>query len=640
MHEEVTACRDNFSQSMSSAEMKFIMQIFKRKNRLIFNFLLSLLFVIGHFNLASAQQAVGPSASAGKVDVTVYNEYESVPAGEFFKIAVMLDIQEGWKINANQPTEDFLIGTELNLESKEGFVIADMRYPNGKMLDVDFAENAIKIYEKKTPVFVKFRSSGNLAPGEYTLNGTVRVQACDDQVCLAPSNIDVSIPVEIVESGTQVTEINKEIFEDFDLAIVAGSTSGGNEIAQMFDESGFIWAFVGIFFIGLALNLTPCVYPMLSVTVSLFGGQASEDSTLGKSFSMASIYVLGIVFMYSVLGVAAAYTGSLFGSWLQSPWVLAGIGLLLFLLALSMFGLYELQLPPWLTQKLGSAQNSSGGIIGHFLSGLVVGIFAAPCIGPPIIALLAFVGQQGDPFFGFFTFFILAFGLGFPYLILGTFSGLLSKMPKSGMWMVWVKKVFGVVLIGAALFYAGLAFFPAYVYYAIPITVILGGIYLGFLERTSNDNKVFRSVKWATGVAALIIGFMLVQNLQLESLQWEKYSDEKVETAAVNDKPVMLDFYADWCIPCLELDRITFTDADVIEGTDDFVRLKVDLTNYDSPESEEIRKQYDVAGVPTIIFLDAQGNEVPDTRVVGFLKPEEFLKRVERVHTESPVVVN
>ena len=617
------------------------MQSLKKSKQLIFNLFMALLFFAGACNQAIAQQQIaGPSASAGKVDFEIFHELESVPAGEFFKVAVMLDIQEGWKINANQPTEDFLIGTELNLEQREGFVIADMRYTKGKMLDVDFAEDAIKVYEKKTPVFIEFRSSGNLEPGDYTINGSLRVQACDDHVCLAPSNIDVSIPVNVVESGTSVTEINKEIFEDFDLAVVAGSTSGGNEIAQLFDESGFLWAFVGIFFIGLALNLTPCVYPMLSVTVSLFGGQASQDSTLGKSFSMALIYVFGIVFMYSALGVAAAYTGSLFGSWLQSPWVLAGIGLLLFLLALSMFGLYELQLPPWLTQKLGSAQSSTGGVIGHFISGLVVGIFAAPCIGPPIIALLAFVGQQGDPFFGFFTFFILAFGLGFPYLILGTFSGLLSKMPKSGMWMVWVKKVFGVVLIGAAIFYAGLAFFPAYVYYAIPATVILGGIYLGFLERTSNENKVFRSVKWATGVVALIVGFMLVQNLQLESIQWDSYAEEKVETAAANDQPVMLDFYADWCIPCLELDRMTFTDGEVIEQTEEFAKLKVDLTNYDSPESEEIRKQYNVAGVPTIIFLDAQGNEVPDTRVVGFVKPEEFLKRVERVQTQSPVVEN
>ncbi|MGF1671461.1 MAG: protein-disulfide reductase DsbD family protein [Balneolaceae bacterium] len=608
------------------------------KKLLSIKLLLTVLMVIGLSTGSNAMQVAGPAGSAGKVDVDIYHEFESVPAGEFFKVAVILDIEDGWKINANQPTEDFLIGTELNLEQREGFVIADMRYQKGKMLDVDFADNPINIYEKKVPIFVEFRSSGNLEPGEYTINGTLRVQACDDHVCLAPSNIDISIPVNVVESGTEVAAINSDIFKDFDSAVVAGSAADRNEIAQLFDESGLIWAFVGIFFIGLALNLTPCVYPMLSVTVSLFGGQASENSTLGKSFSMASIYVFGIVFMYSVLGVVAAYTGSLFGSWLQSPWVLAGIGLLLFLLALSMFGLYELQLPPWLTQKLGSAQNSTGGVIGHFISGLAVGIFAAPCIGPPIIALLAFVGQQGDPFFGFFTFFILAFGLGFPYLILGTFSGLLTKMPKSGMWMVWVKKVFGIVLIGAALFYAGLAFFPAYVFHVIPATIILGGIYLGFIEGTSNDNKLFRRVKWATGVAALIGGFMLVQNLQLESIEWKEYSEDEVEMALAENRPVMLDFYADWCIPCLELDRLTFTDTEVISKTENFMKLKVDLTNYDSPESEELRKRYDVAGVPTIIFLDPAGNEVPDTRVVGFLNANEFLKRVERVPAESPVV--
>src|SRR5699024_5897907 len=162
--------------------------------------------------------------------------------------------------------------------------------------------------------------------------------------------------------------------------------------------------------------------------------------------------------------------GELFGSWLQSPWVLAGIGVLMLLLSLSMFGVYELQPPAWMMQKLGKTQQASG-YIGHFLSGLLVGVFAAPCIGPPIIALLAFVGAQGSPVFGFSAFFVMALGLGLPYLILGTFSGLLGEMPRSGLWMIWVKQVFGVILVGVALFYVALAFNPEYSMYMVLATL-------------------------------------------------------------------------------------------------------------------------------------------------------------------------
>jgi thiol:disulfide interchange protein DsbD len=261
-------------------------------------------------------------------------------------------------------------------------------------------------------------------------------------------------------------------------------------VATLFERKGTLLAFLGIFVIGLALNLTPCVYPMLSITVSLFG--ARTDTHTMRVFLKALIYVLGMATMYSILGVAAALSGGLFGGLLQSPWVLTAIAVLMFGLALSMFGLYELRMPYWLTSKLGGT--TTMGTIGVYLSGLVVGVFAAPCIGPPILALLALVGARGDPMFGFWTSFTLSFGLGFPYLVLGTFSGLLKKMPRSGVWMVWVKKVFGVVLIGVAFFYLGLALLPRLTVYVVPLTLFIGGrcrahVSLGIFRRRSLSNE-------------------------------------------------------------------------------------------------------------------------------------------------------
>jgi thiol:disulfide interchange protein DsbD len=500
-------------------------------------------------------------------------------------------------------------------------------YPPFKIFKFAFADDELAVYEGEAPIFLTVDVSDALSPGSYAVEGKLRVQACDDQTCLPPSNIPVSFSITVGEATVASTDGSY-----FDGA--AASSDGGfitfdqageqNAIAQLINESGLMWTLITIFFIGLALNLTPCVYPMLTVTVSIFGNQT--DTNILRVFSKALVYVLGIATMYSVLGVLAALSGGLFGSVLQSPWVLFAIGVMLFALALSSFGLYEITLPYWLTSKLGGTQST--GFIGVYLSGLVVGVFAAPCIGPPVIALLAFVGAKGDVVFGFWSFFILSLGLGLPYLILGTFSGLLTKLPKSGLWMVWVKKLFGVVLVGVAAFYIGLAFFPAYTAWAIPVTLLLGGVYLGFLEGSGRAQKGFRAFKMALGVVAVAGGVYMSNVLLKPGVEWMPFTQEAFDAAKADGKPIVLDFYADWCIPCLELDRSTFTDEAVIETLEPHARFKVDLTNFDSPESEALRLQFDVAGVPTIIFLDETGQERTTARVVGFLGPEDFLSRM------------
>lgn len=592
------------------------------KSRYLFWILFFLLISLQVFG--QGQSFGGPGNTGGtldKVSVDAIAGQDSVKAGSELKFAVALDIEEGWHLNAHNPPLDYLIGVELALSPSDQAMVSDIQYPQPLKKKFSFADEVLDVYEGRSHVVLKAKTGSNLKPGTYRLNGDLTIQACSDEVCLPPSTVQLNFPFTI---GSEDSPANTELFNTLEENRSSVSQSG-NEIASMFNNQGYLWAFFSIFLIGLALNLTPCVYPMMSVTVSLFGG--NEDKSTASTFSKALTYVLGIVFMYSVLGMMAAYTGELFGSWLQSPWVLGGIGILILLLSLSMFGLYELQPPAWMMQKLGKTQQASG-YMGHFLSGLLVGVFAAPCIGPPIIALLAFVGAQGSPMFGFFTFFVMAFGLGLPYLVLGTFSGLLGKMPQSGLWMVWVKKVFGVVLVGVALFYLALAFAPGYSMYAVLATVVAGGLYLGFIERSGNEKKFFRWMKHATGIVALVAGFMLFQNLQKEGVEWQKYDAQLIKQT---DKPVMLDFYADWCIPCIELDRKTFTDDRVINQTELFLRMKVDLTHFDSKRAEKLRQQYNIAGVPTIMFLDSDGNEIKDVRVVGFLNANNFLKRVKQV---------
>jgi thiol:disulfide interchange protein DsbD len=501
------------------------------------------------------------------------------------------------------------------------------------------------------------------------LRGKLRFQACNDQVCLPPNSLPVEVTVTVTggraaaapegpggtgpaagEPGAErappaaegaaplasggtfdggsapVTGVTPAPARGFTSG--PGRNGGGaidNPIARAI-EKGSLATFITLFLIGLALNLTPCVYPMLGVTVSIFGGRGSTPPL--QAFGMAFIYVMGIALMYSVLGLVAAFSGGLFGAALQSPLVLFGIGALLIALSLSMFGLYELQLPPALMMKLGGHQAT--GVLGVFASGLLVGVFAAPCIGPPIVALLAIVGAKGDPLFGFSSFFILSLGLGAPYLVLGTFSNLLSNLPKSGEWMVWVKKVFGVVLFAIGAFYALLAAAPRVSFWVAPVALLVGGLYLGFFEKSKGRSPVFVRVKRLAGLAAIVGGaFLMSAVLPSSSVPFHEYDEARLQAALQKGRPVLMDFSADWCVPCHELERFTFTDRQVIDASAGFERFKVDLTRYDSPESERLRQEYEITGVPTIVFLTPAGKEVREARVEGFLPPEPFLDRME-----------
>lgn len=566
-----------------------------------------------------------PRSSAHNVALSHLLSVDKVVRGSTFQAALILDIAKSWHINSHRPTTQYLIATDVQLEPREGYIVTDIKYPKGTLQKLGFSDQPLDVYEGVVTIFVSVRVSEAIGGARDTIRGKLRIQSCDDKVCLAPSTISFAIPFDLTDDKATVRMLHEDIFKAYTVGEFQTDVQPQNELAALFETEGSFVAFLAIFVIGLALNLTPCVYPMLSVTVSLFGTQTEANPV--RVFFRAAVYVLGIATMYSVLGVAAAMGGGLFGSWLQSPWVLGGIGALMFGLALSSFGLYQIQMPYWLTSRLGGA--STTGMLGLYFSGLVVGVFAAPCIGPPVIALLTFVGFKGDALFGFWAFFVLSVGLGFPYLILGTFSGLLKKIPRSGDWLTWVEKIFGVVLTGGALFYFSLAVIPKLAVYVIPLVLVAGGVYLGFLESSGKAKKVMHEVKLAFGIVAIMFGIYTFSRLQEESISWEPYSEKKLEIARENSQPVIMDFYADWCIPCLELDRSTFVDREVIRTTKDFLRVKVDLTRFDSPESEALRKKYNIAGVPTIVFLRPDGSEELSSRVIGYLPPEEFLTRIK-----------
>ncbi len=339
-----------------------------------------------------------------------------------------------------------------------------------------------------------------------------------------------------------------------------------------------VFQFLGFFIAGLAVNLTPCVYPMLTVTASLFKAKSGERPSLRHSFSKALAYVLGIALMYSTLGYFVASTGKIFGGILQNTWVLLAVAGMMFVLALSMFGVFQIRFPSELLSRLGGLRKAN--YAGLFLSGMFVGVFAAPCIGPPVIALLTAVADKGSPAFGFSAFFVFSLGLGLPYLLLGTFSGLVTRLPKAGHWLIWVERIFGVILLGFAAFYLSLA-----------------------LHLQTPVGK-------ASGIP------------------WQAYSIEKVNASVAQHKPIVIDFYADWCISCHELERTVFSDPQIIAELKKVTTLRVDASNMDDPKVNDMIEKYHLIGLPTIIFLDSQGREIKKARVEGEPSKNEFARSI------------
>ena len=579
------------------------------------------------------------------ISARIISSVDKIKPGDSYQIAVEVQIKEPYHINAQKPSEDYLIPTTLNLKSGEGIAIGQYTYPDAEMKTFAFSESPLAVYEETIYIFTTISVSPDYTGTEIPLNGTIGYQACDDQTCQAPDELSFSEMLPVATPDEKITPINQEIFASMPTAAQI-STENVEEsgLSKILAQKGWFLTFALVFLGGLALNLTPCVYPLIPITISYFGGQA--EGKRGSVVSHAIIYVLGMAITYSILGVIAALTGSLFGAALQNPIVLIFIALVLVLLSLSMFDLYEIRVPAFLSNFAGGAKK---GYFGTFFMGLTVGIVAAPCIGPFVLALLTFVGERGDVFLGFWLFFVLALGLGVPFLFLGIFSGSINKIPRSGAWMIWVRKIFGFILIAMAIYFLDPLIPNTLLYhFSLALTMLLGGIYMAWIEPTTSTGKVFPVIRNLIGIIFFVIAVIFgtlgiqsyfennVQQMQAlsgekaaDQIQWFNYSGEKLDEAVSTGKPVMIDFYADWCIPCKELEKFTFSDPDVVDISRQFIMLKVDLTKSNDARVKELKDLYQIKGVPTLVFIDAQGNELSKLRVVGFMEKEDFLPIME-----------
>jgi len=594
-----------------------------------------LLMVLAVSGVAAAQGLGGPPV----FHVQLLPDREPLVAGEPYRLAVEVSIDPGWHVNTDNPGSDFSVPTTLQWKLPQGWETPAVRFPEGRSIKFDFSETPLHVWEG-TVVLVASGTVPAGATGTAGIDVTVTAQACNNTSCLPPTPVTARGSFRVASPGTASMPVNAALFgerggaeEGTGATADAGASAGGAGAASgRGAATGGASRLAGaslplqlliVFLAGLALNLTPCVYPLIPITVGFFANQAKEGR--GGTFGLAVVYVLGMSVTYSALGVVAALTGQIFGSALQSPVVILVIVAVLVALALSMFGLWEIRVPGWAMRASGG----KGGFLGALIMGLLVGFVAAPCIGPFVLGLLTYVGQVGSPYLGFVLFFSLAMGLGLPYLILGTFTGAVNKIPASGAWMIGVRKVFGVLLLALAVYFLGPLLPGAAGAWAMGAVLLIGGFYMLAIERTGHEQPAVDRVMRVLAAAMMIAGVLYLPlgggNTHREELKWQEFEEGAVRSAVASGEPVIVDFFADWCAPCRELDEKTFSDPRVAEKLDSFERFKVDMTRA-TPDNRKLAAAYGVRGVPTVIVY-RDGAEL--FRITGFEPPEAFLGRLE-----------
>lgn len=603
------------------------------------------------FFLATTQPYLVAQGSQRVVDVKGFASVDGIRLGDSFKVAIVLTIKQGYHINAHTPTLQYLIPTQVNFQKSKELTMDPPLYPAPVNRSFEFSPSTpLAVHEGKVIVIAEGHTTKTSSSSSLTILGQTTVQACSHNQCLAPVKISFEIPIKILEPGEKSNPINQELFDqDKKLSLVKSSSPGifsgttlkefgastnKRTLSETIATQGLLLTLGLVFLAGLALNTTPCVYPIIPITIGFFVNQT--QGRLTRTFLTASSYVFGMAITYSTLGVVASMTQGIFGAALQNPLVLVGLACLMVAMALSMFGLYEFRLPTSLNRLAAQKPQSTRGILGAFLMGLTMGIVAAPCIGPFVIGLLVHVGGKGDPVYGFFMFFVLSLGLGLPYLFLGIFSERLKNLPRSGQWMVTVRQIFGLILLGMALYFLN-PLLGSYTSWCLAVLSSISSGYLILVQARRAKPLAFAWTLRLLGAGLAVATVLLVLTSESKpGISWETYSERALVQAQQDGKIVMIDVYADWCLPCKELDEYTFTDPAVRTAAQRLVSLKLNLTTTDPDSAEErAREHFGILGVPTILFIDSTGQEHRKLRLEGFEAADRFLDRIRRMEVSS-----
>jgi thiol:disulfide interchange protein DsbD len=437
-----------------------------------------------------------------------------------------------------------------------------------------------------------------------------------------------------------------------------GPVSEQDVLARMLlnNPAGALFAF---FVAGLLLAFTPCVFPMVPILSGIIAGQG-ENMTAGRAFWLSLVYVLAMAVTYTVAGVLAGLFGQNLQAVFQNPWIL-GVFIAIFIaLALSMFGFFELQLPASMQTRLTDASNrqKGGNLAGVAVMGFLSALIVGPCVAPPLAAALIVIGASGSAFLGGAALFALSIGMGLPLILFGVSAGKL--VPKAGPWMDSIKAVFGIALLALAIWMLERIVQGPVILLLWGALAIASGVYLGALERIPEGASGWRSLWKSLGLVLLLLGSLEIigaasggddwtrplknlrgtgQASEREHVEFQRIKsleDLRAGVANANraNQPAMLDFYADWCVECIRMERNTFGEPQVQALFEKIQPLQADVTANDKTD-QALMAEYGVIGPPAILFFDRQGNEMPTYRLVGYFEADEFAQHLEKV-LEAP----
>lgn len=487
----------------------------------------------------------------------------------------------------------------------------------------------------------------------------VRYQGCAKAGLCYPPEV-ISIPLSVI-SGAQIKNVDRNSASGE--AATAQSTfaalnepateptknSGNTEKELTFTEQlasqSLITNLLIFFVVGVGLAFTPCVFPMFPILSSLIAGQ--QNLSTKKAFALSFVYIQGMAVTYAALGLVVAALGGQVQGYLQHPLVLISFSLLFVLLAMSMFGWYEIKLPSSMMSKLTQVSNNQkgGNYVGVFLMGVLSGLIASPCTTAPLSAALLFVAQSGDYLVGGLTLYVLSLGMGLPLLLLGTSGGKL--LPKAGGWMEQVKTLFGFVMLIVPLILLERLISADIILLMAGVLALATALYLHHWQSSQTQSKL-KTALWFAATLLVITGFTLTKNyfwpvqavqVSSQSNEFKKVADlaelkEAVAQANDEGRMVMVDLYADWCVACKEFEHYTFPDAKVQSEFSHYQLIQVDLTNSDN-KTIELMEEYTVFGLPSILFFNTQGQELSMQRVTGFLNADDFAKHLAIVRASA-----
>ena len=514
------------------------------------------------------------------------------------------------------------------------------RFPEGEIHEDKFFGKQVT-YRREVRILMPLA-----APGADRMRLTVTSQGCADiGVCYVPQVQSADIRLTSLSSAP-LSIFRKE--DPLSSASARKAVAGDDLRFTSVLEAGRLWAVVLVFFVaGLLLTFTPCVLPMIPILSGIIVGEGRQV-TRRRAGLISLAYVLGMAVTYTGIGIAAAFSGNLFSSALQNAWVLGGFAAIFVLLALSMFGFYELQLPSGWQSRLNEASNRlRGGNWGAIvLMGALSAAIVSPCVAAPLAGALLYIGQTRDALLGGTALFSMALGMGTPLVAVGVSGGLL--LPKAGAWMGAVKRFFGVLLLAVAIWIVS-PVIPVSVQMLLWAALLIGaGVFLGALESLGKDASGWERLGKAAGLLVLLAGVAQAVGAfsgardplrplagVFASSQEAAPPFETVATAAdlnarlkTVGKPAMLDFYADWCVSCKEMERFTFSDPRVKARLGQMALLRADVTA-NTPEDKALLKRFRLFGPPGIVFFDASGREIEGVRVIGYQPPEKFLQSLD-----------